>query len=958
MGDNPLSGKVELNTTDFKTHITELNRDIKVIEAEFRAVAAGMGDWDKTSAGLEARIKALNSQIEIQKQKVAALDSEYQKSVSSKGQDARVTEDLRIRLANATGQLNKMTSELKDDQTALAGMGKESKNTSSKTDELKGNEEKAASSSSKFGDVLNGLKNKISGVASAVGGMITKLADMAKKVAVLTAGIAIGIVGMGTALAAGAVAAAVGLGHLILNTATAADDLDELSQKTGVSVEALQELSYIGNQNGIDLDTMTGSLSKLIKSMDAAQKSTSPAGQAFAELGIQVRDSKGNLRDSETVWRETIAALGKIPDETERDALAMQLLGKSAMDLNPLILMGADGMAQMADEAHKMGAVMSTEDVKAMADFNDKLDGLKTGFRGVVSTLASSFMPAANGVLTIVTLIFGAFRDWLSSSFITNGIAAINNVVGLLVDRFKTGFNEDVGILGLVGKFINGLNGMRGISPIFSSIADAVYGLYGGLTNTDSGMTRLQNSGLGRFFIGIGKTISSVILFFKGLINTLFDFTAGGNNAKGIGDILEYIFPNGTASKIMGPLQSIIGIVTSLFGILTGSGGDPTEMVTKLGDSISGLAANFISSFASKPAKLIEIALSIINGLGAGITAAIPALLPAFLAIITGLVTFITTTLPTLIKTGLQIIMQLAMAIMQAIPQLVPVVLQIISTVVQFLIDNLPALIEAAVQMIVAIITGLAAAIPQLMAMAATLIPEIIITLINALPLLIQAALQLIIAIVNGLVIALPILIKYVPDIIQAVFNALILALPMIGQAAVTLVMTLITGIIGMLPTLGESAIKLINVLVQGVKDLLPTILTVGKSIVEGIWQGIQDNAAAFGDNISKFFTGIVDGVKKLLGIHSPSTIFAGMGSNMALGLGAGFSNSFAAIQKQIMGAVGGLGDMSVSMGGSFGGQTQPTPQPIQIIIQGAPSQEMDMRRLARYVAVEIQRSQ
>src|SRR5512139_94471 len=112
MTDNPLIGKVGLDVTDFKAGIASLNREIRVIESGFRATAAGLDDWGKSATGLEARIKALNSEITIQQQKVAALEAEYKKVAAEKGENSRAAQDLQIRLNKENETLGKMTLEL------------------------------------------------------------------------------------------------------------------------------------------------------------------------------------------------------------------------------------------------------------------------------------------------------------------------------------------------------------------------------------------------------------------------------------------------------------------------------------------------------------------------------------------------------------------------------------------------------------------------------------------------------------------------------------------------------------------------------------------------------------------------------------------------------------------------------------------------------------------------------
>jgi phage-related protein len=120
---------------------------------------------------------------------------------------------------------------------------------------------------------------------------------------------------------------------------------------------------------------------------------------AFQTLGVSVTDANGNLRDSEAVFSDAITALGGIKNEAERDALAMSIFGKSAMELNPLIKAGADELANLSQQAHEVGAVMSEEDVAAFEEFDDTLASVKMGLQGTLGTLAGAFLPGFQNVL-------------------------------------------------------------------------------------------------------------------------------------------------------------------------------------------------------------------------------------------------------------------------------------------------------------------------------------------------------------------------------------------------------------------------------------------------------------------------------------------------------------------------------------------------------------------------------
>ena len=136
--------------------------------------------------------------------------------------------------------------------------------------------------------------------------------------------------------------------------------------------------------------------------------------------------------------------------------------------------------------------------------------------------------------------------------------------------------------------------------------------------------------------------------------------------------------------------------------------------------------------------------------------------------------------------------------------------------------------------------------------------------------------------------------------LITTLANAIIKNLPGLIVAAVRIIGSLATGLIENLPTLIKQVPKIIVELVNGFVEGLPDIIDVGKQIIEGLWEGIKSMASWISDKVSGFVGGIVDGVKGVLGIHSPSRVFAGIGENMALGLGEGWDDEYGRISKNI----------------------------------------------------------
>ena len=190
-----------------------------------------------------------------------------------------------------------------------------------------------------------------------------------------------------------------------------ADEIGELAAKTHLSTDTLQELSYMSGLVDVELSTVAGSLTKLTKNMNAAKGGTGTAANAFKTLGISVTDINGNLRDSQSVFFEAIDALGKIENETERDATAMAIFGKSATELNPMIEAGSDALKEFTQEAHDMGYVLDKDSLQALSKVQDSFDRFQKKMEAVKNQIGAGLAPAIERGMRRIQAIVDSV-DW------------------------------------------------------------------------------------------------------------------------------------------------------------------------------------------------------------------------------------------------------------------------------------------------------------------------------------------------------------------------------------------------------------------------------------------------------------------------------------------------------------------------------------------------------------------
>lgn len=235
-------------------------------------------------------------------------------------------------------------------------------------------------------------------------------------------------------------------------------------------------------------------------------------------------------------------------------------------------------------------------------------------------------------------------------------------------------------------------------------------------------------------------------------------------------------------------------------------------------------------------------------------------------------------------------------------PRMMSVALTFVAALVTGLLSALPDLTGAAVDLVGSLLLGFAEQLPNIIVSAATAVQGIAdkLTAPESITLLVQAAVQILLALAQGLVGALPELIDTIPIIITNLVDAILASLPEIVEAGLQIIIALASGIITNSGHFLAVVPKLIVALVHAFGSYVSSVAGIGKAIVDGIRKGITEQWQRLKADVSNLFTGLVDWIKKLLGIHSPSTVFAGIGTNMAKGIGAGWQDTIGDINRDI----------------------------------------------------------
>ena len=316
------------------------------------------------------------------------------------------------------------------------------------------------------------------------------------------------------------------------------------------------------------------------------------------------------------------------------------------------------------------------------------------------------------------------------------------------------------------------------------------------------------------------------------------------------------------------------------------------EVLARLGQTVSEVKSRLTADFLPAIAQVATA----FNGMLSGTEGADE----AFATAVQGLVQKAVEQLPAFLNMGVQILSSLASGIVQSIPTLVSAVPQIIAEIGAALAELLPQVLDMGVQLLDQITSGIESGLPDMVSRIPQIITEFLDYLTGELPTILEKGVEILNNLVNGIIESVPDMVAALPEVITAFTQFVATNLPKIIASGVDILLNLLQGILNTIPDLVANLPQLINAITDGIWDLMGGIVDVGKEIVRGIWDGITSMASWITDKVTGFFSGIVDGVKDFLGIHSPSRVFAGMGENMALGLGQGWDSEYDRIRRDI----------------------------------------------------------
>ena len=334
---------------------------------------------------------------------------------------------------------------------------------------------------------------------------------------------------------------------------------------------------------------------------------------------------------------------------------------------------------------------------------------------------------------------------------------------------------------------------------------------------------------------------------------------------------------------------------------------------------VSALPTALVSLAAQLAAPMLHAGVQAVLSLAAGLTSAIPELLREATKALEGIVNAIITGVPALINAGMLLLNGLAQGLLEAVPELLAALPGIVDNLTTTLAAFLPQFISAVNLLVMGVAQALPTAIQQIVAVLPTLIdslinvlltlmPEIVDAIVNAIissiPLLIDAGIQLLTMLVGNLPAIINGIVSALPTIINSIVNAVLGSIPLLIRSGIQLFVALVSNLPAIISGVVAAVPQIIDAIVGGFAGGFDAMANIGLNLIKGIWSGISDAAAWLKSKIAGFFGGVVDSIRDFFGIHSPSRLMAGIGKNMALGIGVGWEDTFPDIAEDITDSV------------------------------------------------------
>lgn len=491
---------------EYRAALSSIDKSFKELGSEMNLLSAKFAENGDSVEALSAKNDVLNRKVETQQQRVDTLKKAVEEAKQIQEQANKAFEGAAAALDAGSDEYKTLASQVQKaaDQTAVwqTKLNNAEAALYGMKDALDENNE-AIEKAQRKGTGLKGIfanlkesfadsKGEAVGLGDALGGAADKLGIQLPEGASKALNSLNGI-SAGTAAVAGgfaAVAAAIvktekTLIDMTKEAAAGAKEITTFASITGQSEQQVQQMQYASEKLGVSYDRVRDSLKEITNKMQEAENGSADTAAAFEKLGVELRGSNGELRDAQDVFLDVIDALGEVGNQSERDAIAMDLMSESAQELNPMIEAGRETIQQYAQAASDMGLVLEEDELKALTEVQSAFYDLEQQQKATKNQLAAEFAPYLTSFYNDMSEATSAFGQTLEDSGIVSAFGSLLEFVGELIDPTSVLGQTTLPILE---------GSLQGVALVLATVVDslrAIAGLLDGLEDwIDTGSTQ------------------------------------------------------------------------------------------------------------------------------------------------------------------------------------------------------------------------------------------------------------------------------------------------------------------------------------------------------------------------------------------------------------------------------------------------------------------------------------
>lgn len=520
--------KIKLDgEAEYRAALSSIDKSFKELGSEMNLLSAKFSKNGDSMEALSAKSEVLSKNVETQQKRVDTLkkavaeaqsiqekaqktfdetastldagSKEYKDMSEQVQKAADQTAVWQTKLNNAEAELYKMKDALEENNAELDKAGASGSKFQQAMDKIKDSVAKAKEEGTGAKGVFANLKESFAdskgeavGLGDALGGAADKLGIQLPEGASKALNSLNGI-NAGTAAAVGgfaAVAAAIvktekALIDMTKEAAAGAKEIETFASITGQSEQQVQQMQYASEKLGVSYDRVRDSLKEITNKMQEAENGSADTAAAFDKLKVSLRGQNGELRDAQDVFLDVIDALGNVENQSERDAIAMDLMSESAQELNPMIEAGRETIQQYAQAASDMGLVLEEDELKALTEVQSAFYDLEQQQKATKNQLAAEFAPYLTSFYSDMSEATRTFGQTLEDSGIVSAFGSLLEFVGELIDPTSVLGQTTLPILE---------GSLEGVALVLATVVDslrAIAGLLDGLEDwIDTGSTQ------------------------------------------------------------------------------------------------------------------------------------------------------------------------------------------------------------------------------------------------------------------------------------------------------------------------------------------------------------------------------------------------------------------------------------------------------------------------------------